>query len=85
MRMVVDAPVTLIRGSERYQGICRDLSANGMAIDASEGRYTVGELIQISLATHSNLLPPFQAEARVVRADAVDSGYLLGVEFVSVG
>ncbi len=85
MRMIVDAPVTLIRGSERYQAICRDLSANGMAIDASEGHYALGELIQISLATHSNLLPPFQAEARIVRADPVDSGYLLGIEFVSVG
>ena len=86
MRMVIDAPVTLVRGDERLAATCRDLSANGMAVDVTYvGSLREGEFVRISLATHNNQLPPFEAEARIVRADAVDGGYLLGLEFVSVG
>ncbi len=85
MRMVIDAPVTLVRGQERIAAVCRDLSASGMAIDVANGAFKEGEFLRVSLATTNNQLPPFEAEARVIRADAVDQGYLLGVEFVSVG
>lgn len=33
MRMVVDAPVTLVVDGALMEAVCRDLSANGMAID----------------------------------------------------
>ena len=38
----------------------------------------------MSLSTNNNALPPFVAEAKVVRADKVDGVYQLGVEFVVV-
>lgn len=86
MRMVVNAPVTLIRGSEKMLATCRDLSANGMAIEAdSVGDFTVGEVLRINLSTNSNALPPFVADAKVVRADKTGKLYQLGVEFVVVG
>ncbi len=85
MRMVINAPVTLVRGSERIIATCRDLSANGMSIEAEVATvFPVGEHMSVSLSTNSNALPPFVAEAKVVRADEVDGVYQLGVEFVVV-
>jgi hypothetical protein len=84
MRMVVDAPVTVIYDGRRLAGICRDLSANGMSIEVEEEGIKEGDELLVSLATSSNLLPPFQAQARVMRAAPGDAVYRLGVEFVSV-
>ena len=84
MRMVVNAPVTLIQGAHVMEGVCRDLSANGMSIEIEENLYPEGSELQVSLATSSNLLPPFQAQARVIRVDALGEGYRLGVEFLSI-
>ena len=84
MRMVVDAPVTVIHGNRRLAGICRDLSANGMSIEVEEDGTREGAELLVSLATSSNLLPPFQAQARVIRATPHEPIYRLGVEFVSV-
>ena len=39
MRMVVNAPVTLIQGSHVIEGVCRDLSANGMSIEIEKNLY----------------------------------------------
>lgn len=86
MRMVVDAPVTLVRGTEQMLATCRDLSANGMAVEAdSVGHFTEGESIRVSLSTNSNALPPFVADAKIVRADRTGNCYQLGLEFVSAG
>ena len=83
MRMVVDAPVALVVAGETLDAICRDLSANGMAIEVSRS-LPEGTGLSVSLATSSNLLPPFQAQARVIRATPHEPIYRLGVEFVSV-
>ncbi len=85
MRMVINAPVTLVRGSERILATCRDLSANGMSIEAEVADvFTIGEQLSINLSTNSNALPPFVADAKIVRADKVDGVYQLGVEFVVI-
>jgi c-di-GMP-binding flagellar brake protein YcgR len=85
MRMVIDAPVTLVRGSEHILATCRDLSANGMSIEAeADKHFALNEQITVSLSTHNNALPPFTAEAKIVRADRVGAVYQLGVEFVTV-
>lgn len=84
MRMVVDAPVCLIQGAKRLEGICRDLSATGMAIELQQDEFAVGDRLFVSLATRSNALPPFQAEAKVLRVEADGSLLRLGVEFLSV-
>ena len=83
MRLVIDAPVTLLLAGKPLVGVCRDLSANGMAIELSEP-VDQGVLLQVSLATSSNALPPFQAQARVLRSEPVGAAYRLGVEFVSL-
>ena len=85
MRMVIDAPVTLVRGSVHIMATCRDLSANGMAIDVENtSLFTMGETLKVSLSTNSNALPPFEADAKIVRIDNKGEFSQLGVEFVSV-
>ena len=83
MRMVVDAPVALVVAGETLDAICRDLSANGMAIEVSRS-LPEGTGLSVSLATSSNALPPFQAQAKVVRVQQVGSSHQIGVEFISV-
>ena len=83
-RMVINAPVTVYQQQLVLEGICRDLSANGMSIEIEKNLYLEGSELQVSLATSSNLLPPFQAQARVIRVDAQGEGYRLGVEFLSI-
>ena len=83
MRMMVDAPVTLMVAGERVDAVCRDLSANGMALDLQKP-LPDGTELSVSLATSSNSLPPFQAQARVVRGATKGSGYQIGVEFIAV-
>ena len=74
-RMVINAPVTVYQQQLVLEGICRDLSANGMGIAVSEHQLDINQPIRISLATNNNLLPPFEEE----------SGLLLAVEFLPQG
>lgn len=84
MCMVIDAPVTLVRGSEHMIATCRELAANGMAIEVeSSSHFVVGEKLKISLSTNSNALPPFVADAKVVRVEKNNNLGQLGVEFIS--
>ena len=39
---------------------------------------------RVSLATSSNLLPPFEAQARIVRVLEEEDGLLLALEFLSL-
>ena len=81
MRMVIDAPVTL---SDHMIATCRELAANGMAIEVeSSSHFVVGEKLKISLSTNSNALPPFVADAKVVRVEKNNNLGQLGVEFIS--
>lgn len=65
--------------------ICRDLSANGMGIAVSEHQLDINQPIRISLATNNNLLPPFEAHARIIRVLEEEIGLLLAVEFLPQG
>ncbi|MFG0834336.1 MULTISPECIES: PilZ domain-containing protein [Aeromonas] len=84
-RMIINAPVTLYQQDLILVGICRDLSANGMGILVSEHGLDLGQPIRVSLATHSNLLPPFEARARIIRELDEAEGKLLAVEFQQIG
>lgn len=89
-RMVINAPVTVYQQQQQQQqleleGICRDLSANGMGIAVSEHQLDINQPIRISLATNNNLLPPFEAHARIIRVLEEESGLLLAVEFLPQG
>ncbi|QFI53438.1 PilZ domain-containing protein [Aeromonas simiae] len=83
-RMIINAPVTLHQGALRQVGICRDLSANGMGIFIEESGLDESLPLSVSLATGSNLLPPFEAQARIIRIGEEAGGYQVAVEFVSV-
>jgi len=84
-RMIINAPVTLLQGGQQYVGICQDLSANGMAISVSQHQLDIHQPLRVSLATCNNLLPPFEARARVIRTLEGKKGQLLALEFVPQG
>ncbi|MEB6604979.1 MULTISPECIES: PilZ domain-containing protein [Aeromonas] len=83
-RMVINAPVTLFQHEQVLEGICRDLSANGMGVEVNEHGFDPEQPIRVSLATRSNLLPPFEAQARIVRVLEEEDGLLLALEFQSL-
>ncbi|MCH7371899.1 MULTISPECIES: PilZ domain-containing protein [Aeromonas] len=83
-RMVINAPVTLFQHQDVLEGICRDLSANGMGVEVNEHSFDVHQPIRVSLATSSNLLPPFEVQARIVRVLEEERGLLLALEFQSL-
>lgn len=84
-RMVINAPVTIFQHRLVLEGICRDLSASGMGVEVNEHSFDVNQPIRISLATSSNLLPPFEAQARIVRVLEEEKGLLLALEFQPLG
>jgi len=84
-RMVINAPVTVYQQHLVLEGICRDLSANGMGIAVAEHPLDIHQPIRVSLATSNNLLPPFEAHARIIRQLEEDEGLLLAVEFLPPG
>lgn len=81
-RMVINAPVTLFQHHKVLEGVCRDLSANGMGVEVNEHSFDLSVPLRVSLATSSNLLPPFEAQARIVRVLEEDKGLLLALEFL---
>lgn len=56
--MIINAPVTIFQQQQVLEGVCRDLSANGMGIAVAEHQLDVSQPIRVSLATNNNLLPP---------------------------
>lgn len=84
-RMIINAPVTIFQQQLKLEGVCRDLSANGMGIAVSEHPFDITQPIRVSLATNNNLLPPFEAHARIIRVLEEDNGLLLAVEFQTLG
>lgn len=81
-RMVINAPVTLFQRQQVLEGVCRDLSANGMGVEVNEHGFDLAQPIRVSLATSSNLLSPFEAQARIVRVLEEEGGLLLALEFL---
>lgn len=70
-RMQVEVPITITllqeRGQPEVDGICRDLSATGLAF-ASETEVAVGAEIKIVISA-GGALPPLEAKLNVVRSD----------------
>ena len=48
----------------------------------NEHGFDLAHPIRVSLATSSNLLPPFEAQARIVRVLEEEGGLLLALEFL---
>lgn len=86
IRMKVDTQVELrVCDSERVlQGICRDLSGTGMAVEINED-VAVGTNLLACLASSNSKFPPFEANVQVVRSTALPDGhYLLGMQILQV-
>lgn len=85
-RMIINAPVTIFQQQQQQvlEGVCRDLSANGMGISVPEHQLDTTQPIRVSLATNNNLLPPFEAQARIIRVLEEEDGLLLAIEFQSL-
>lgn len=83
-RMIINAPVTIFQQQQVLEGVCRDLSANGMGISVPEHQLDTTQPIRVSLATNNNLLPPFEAQACIIRVLEEEDGLLLAIEFQSL-
>ena len=74
-RMQLEVPIRiLVDGNAPEDGICRDLSATGLAF-ASKHEFVIGQEVQISISA-GGVLPPLEARVSVVRSDYErDTGY----------
>lgn len=86
-RMIIDKPVTVSFNGNEFEGICRDLSANGMAIELSANMVSEGAEIRVSLSAGDKRVPPLEATAKVIRLinTAQNPGNeVAGIEFITV-
>ena len=92
-RMSIDAPVTItvvdsqqnpLQPVVQLTAICRDLSASGMALEATES-LEQDTFVEVLLEPTSPLTPSLKAFAKVARCGQQDdSSYTIGLEFLSV-
>ncbi|AXT30002.1 PilZ domain-containing protein [Pseudoalteromonas tunicata] len=87
-RMMVNAEVqlTLIdsEAGRQIDGVCRDLSATGMAIEIDEP-IEMNITLKVKIASSNNSVPSLEALAKVVRCTSLESNeYLLGLEIIEM-
>jgi c-di-GMP-binding flagellar brake protein YcgR len=85
-RMMVNAEVTLMHlaTDTRYEGVCINLSATGMAVSVSEMIEADSEL-QVRLEAADQMVPALNANTKVIRCIAQgDGSYMLGLEILDV-
>jgi hypothetical protein len=73
IRMTVDAKVTLRVDGQSIAAICRDLSSNGMQVEA-QSALRVGEQLQVHLPSEHPSLRDLNADAEVVRSEPAGPG-----------
>ena len=73
IRMTVDAKVTLEAAGQRIAAICRDLSSNGMQVEA-QSTLRVGDPVRVHLPSEHPSLRDLNADAEVVRVEQVTPG-----------
>lgn len=92
-RMNIDAPVviTVVDAQQnplqpiiRLEGVCKDLSATGMALEAGEP-LEQDIHVEVTLEPTTPLTPSLKAFAKVARCGQQDdNSYAIGLEFISV-
>ena len=69
-RMMVNADVQLLindpEAGRTLDGICRDLSASGMAVEVDEP-LEMGTMLRVRLESANASIPPLDASAKVMR------------------
>jgi len=77
VRVKVSTPLlfTLNKSSERYEGLCRDLSGAGILIETTK-KLKIGDHLHVTIpATQSNQTP-FSAVTEVVRVDPINDRHI---------
>lgn len=69
-RMPLNTKVILATAKSRIEGVCRNLSAQGVLMEISNGQCQLGEEWQLVLPSADNQVQPLKAMAKVLRIDA---------------
>lgn len=73
IRMTVDAKVTLRFAGRSIAAICRDLSSNGMQVEAQSALH-VGDQLQVHLPSEHPSLRDLNADVEVIRVEQTGPG-----------
>jgi hypothetical protein len=73
IRMTIEAKVTLHFKGLEFPGVCRDLSSNGMQIEA-KAALAVGDTLNVHLPSPLAHLDPLNVGAEVVRVESLPDG-----------
>lgn len=73
IRMTVDAKVTLRFAGQSIAAICRDLSSNGMQVEAQSALH-VGDQLQVHLPSEHPSLRDLNADVEVIRVEQTGPG-----------
>lgn len=87
-RMMVNADVKLMindpEAGRVIDGICRDLSASGMAVEVDEP-LEMGTLVRVRLESANASVPPLDAVGKIMRcSQESDECYQLGLAFLEM-
>ncbi len=70
LRMLVESPIELAdRGGSRHQGLCINLSANGLLVE-SDTLLAPGEHLEVMLPSPRTSLSGLRARVEVIRVEA---------------
>lgn len=88
LRMMVNADVQLLindpEAGRTLDGICRDLSASGMAVEV-DGPLEMGTMLRVRLESANASIPPLDASAKVMRCSQESEDiYQLGLAFMAL-
>lgn len=83
IRMRIDTPVEVTCNGERFTARCRDLSGSGMLL-ACDRALPIDAEVTVFIAQEGENHNPFHATGRVVRADAGDDGYIVGLALTAI-
>ncbi len=84
IRMRLEAPVTLHHGGRELPALCLDLSSTGMQLEA-ECSLSLGDKVNVHIASEHNQLNGLDAEAEVVRVTDLSGGrQALGLAIISM-
>ncbi|ROQ27610.1 PilZ domain-containing protein [Gallaecimonas pentaromativorans] len=79
-RMEINSPVEIIVQDAHLAGHCSNLSGNGMGVMLDEP-LAEGTQVQVKIEGGMDRLPPFMADAVVIRCEAKDPGFEVGLSF----
>ncbi len=84
-RMMVNADVSMKLDTMDGEliGRCMDLSATGMGVLCNEP-IELGQTVEVRLESVDKMVPALKASTRVMRCEAVDNDYLLGLEIIEM-